>query len=257
MARSPVPFVACALLLVGETTALADSYNPLPDQRIPSPNGQYYVVMRRIGGPVVYGEWGPVEFEIAEIAKGSTPVNSVTSQVEFVDEYNMEKGGQAYRIVPSGVEVRPGDRVLGRGKLRRPRGVVVSSSGLGFVGFDVYGFNHADDRDARKRAKAVLLVSASGKIIHTIGLHDIFSADELDGFDATAGGLDWLNTWIPGWIDEGKKRVVVIGNSSDAHRNRHLVRFIEWESGKGLVGTTLESQEEVSRLRDKSDKAVP
>ena len=201
-----------------------------------------------------YREWWPVEFEIAETAAGSTPAIAAVSKVVELSrrEFNAHDG-QPYRIEPNGgVALRHGDTVLGRGKLDRPPCFVfVSSRGLGFVGLDVYGYNYAYSKEGQREATAATIVSASGKIAHTARLPDLYSAAELMNYDATAGGLRWLNYRDPGWIDEKLGRVVIIGASSESQPNR-LTRFLEWESGTISIGPTLKSQQEVSRLRESS-----
>ena len=144
----------------------ADEWQPWPNQLFPSANGKYYVVVDTTGGAIVEGEWGPVEFEIAKVGMGNAPAKAVTGKVTDLSGREDAEGHTyplgTYRIT-SRVAVREGDHILGRGKLDRPPlCVLVSSSGLGFVGLDVYGYNYAYDEEGWKKATAAILINAGG-----------------------------------------------------------------------------------------------
>ena len=114
--------------------ANADSYRPFRNFRQVDPTGRYYIVVKKNGGPEDPGAGTPVTYEIAERKPGSPPVSPG------------EDSGEDDAIVSNpDVRVRQGDPVLGRGSLvRRPSQIVISSTGLGFVGLGVRGHNDGD-----------------------------------------------------------------------------------------------------------------
>jgi hypothetical protein len=260
VASSPI-FLVCVLFHC--LTAFADSWEPWQDRRVVSSNGQFYVVLKRQGGPKVYGEWGPVEFVIAERKQGSPAVKEANSDITELDiaEYDSEKGGQAYRIKDNAeVSVREGDAILGRGRLKRPPlKIVVSSTGLGFVGFDVYGYNLASSPEGWKHPTALLIVSKTGEVLHRKSLAELFSKDELIGLDEfrTAGGLFWLNHPVPGWVREVRREIVVITTNSEQTGQRHLTRVLDWETGKVAVGPALDSSDAIAKLKQSDDAEKP
>ena len=233
--------------------AQADSWNPWRDQRVVSPSGMYYVVMQRTDGPRVYGEWGPVEYIICQRGAGTPPVKPANSNVvEFgIDEYDKEKGGQLYEIKSNpNVSVRDGDKILGRGTLDRPPlHILISDDGLGFAGLDVYGYNYAYYDAGLKAENAVIMVSSTGKVIHRKRLIDVFTDDQLADFDTSAGGLCWLNNRNPGWINEEKNQLVIVGAASETKPNQYLVRFIDWQTGQITTGPTRNSQDAIKTLK--------
>lgn len=238
-----------ALALVVPPMARADSWNTWQDQRVVSASGKYYVVMTRTGGPKVYGEWGPVEFIICQCGPDAPRVTPAKSKVVElgIEEYELEKGGQRYEIKPNpNVRVRDGDKIIGRGTLKRPPlHILVSDAGLGFTGLDVWGYNYAHYEAGLRSENAVVIVSSAGKVIHRRRLIDLFSDDELADFDTSSGGMWWLSRHIPGWINEEKKQLVLVAASSDAKPDHHLVRFIDWDNGQITSGPTLTSQNAV------------
>ncbi len=225
-----------SVVLLISPVAHADSWNPWANRRTVSPNGEYYVVMKRTGGPRVFGEWGPVEFTICQRGTDTprvTPTKSRIVEVES-DEYAPEQDGQAYEIkADPGVNVRDGDKILGRGTLvRPPLHIVISDAGLGFAGLDVYGYNNAHRDSGRNADHAVIIVARTGKIIHRKRLVDLFSDGELAAFDTSAGGMWWLNDRTPGWIDDAKKQLIVVGATGEAKPDHRLVRLVDWQTGQ-------------------------
>jgi hypothetical protein len=109
-----------SVVLLISPVARADSWNPWGDRRTVSPNGEYYVVMKRTGGPRVFGEWGPVEFTFCQRGTDTPKVTPAESKIVELgsDEYAPEKGGQAYEVeADPGVNVRARSRT-GRSKTR-------------------------------------------------------------------------------------------------------------------------------------------
>ena len=155
--------------------ACADSYRAFRNFRQVEPNGRYYVVVKKNGGPEDPGDGTPVTFEIVERKPGSPPVTPA------------EDGDSDDAFVAhSDVNVRKGDIVLGRGNLNRcPGRILISSTGTGFVGLDVRGYNYGDLRSGN----ALVIVSTSGDLRHRKDLIDLFSREEIDQFIHTAGGI--------------------------------------------------------------------
>lgn len=241
------------IIAICPATAAADSWAPWPDQLIASPTGKYYVVMKRTGGPKVYGEWGPVEFIICKGGTESPPIESVQSKiVELgIDEFDAENGSQLYEIKPNAkVNVRNGDMILGRGTLKPlPLMLLVSDAGLGFAGIDVYGYNYAYADIGLEADNAAIIVSSSGKVIQRTRLIDLFTAYELEHFETSAGGMPWLNYRNPGWINDVTKQLVVVSASSKSKPNHHSVRFIDWQTGEVTKGPAQHTGKDIETLR--------
>ena len=239
---------------IAPTIALAASWAPWCDQLVASPNGKFYVVVKRTDGPKVYGEWGPVEFVICEHAANAQPIKNAKSRVlelgSGFGEYNRDKG-DPYEIKPNPkVGVQGGGKILGRGKLARPPGeILVSNTGLGFAGLDVYGYHIHRPDDGLKADNAVIIVASSGKVIHEKRLIDLFTDDEIECFDTSGAGIHWLSHRPAGWINEGVKQLVIISDTSETKPIPHLVRFIDWQTGKSTKGPTLTSRKDIENLR--------
>jgi hypothetical protein len=101
------------------------------------------------------------------------------------------------------VRVREGDIVLGKTQIdRAPAYLAISSTGLGFVGIDVYGHNYHLPRER----EAVIIVARDGTIRHRLNLSEVFPTV---AFSRTGGGnIFWSRG---GWIDEQQREVVVVG----------------------------------------------
>jgi len=190
--------IAIGSLLIAATTlpiVHADSYRPFRNFRQVDATGRYYIVVKKNGGRKDPGAGTPVTFEIAERKHGSPPVTAA------------EDGGSDDEIASNPeVSVRPGDPLLGKGSLKRCfRNIVISSTGLGFVGLDVRGHNYGDlqSRDA------LVVVSMDGTVRHRKALIDLFSEKEVDQFVHSAGSIFWMGG---GWIDETRKEIVVVGS---------------------------------------------
>ena len=214
--------VLCAAWM--SSPASADTYLPFQDFRAIDPSGRYYLVVKKDGGPANPGSGTPVRFAIAERKAGSPPVAPA------------EDGeGDFFRTVVANPEVtvREGDTVLGRGRLKRcPDEILISSSGLGFVGLDVRGYNYGDLRSGN----ALVIVSNDGTVRHGKDLIDLFTEREVARFVHTAGGVHWCGG---GWIDEARKRVVVLGSGMGSRMQPipRLFRVVSLETGAVREGS--------------------
>ena len=155
-------------------------------------------------------------FEIAERKLGSSLVTTA------------EDGGRDEEIIASPqVKVREGDNLLGRGKLDRcPRHIVISSTGLGFVGLDVRGYNYGDFQSRN----ALAIVSKDGTVRYRKALIDLFSEEEVNRFTRSAGGIFWMGG---GWIDEARKEIIVVSSREfpDMDPIAGLFRVVSLETG--------------------------
>ncbi len=125
------------------------------------------------------------------------------------------------------VKVRDGDILLGKGSLERcPRRILISSTGLGFVGLDVRGYNYGNLRSG----DALVVVSKDGTVRHRKDLIDLFSEAEVARFGRSAGGVWWCGG---GWIDEGRKQIIVVGSGSGREDEQapRLFRIVDMETG--------------------------
>lgn len=201
----------------------ADSYAPFGNFRQIDATGRYYIVVKKNGGPQDPGAGTPVTFQIAERKPGSAPV------VPAEDE-----GRRRTVVANRDVTVREGDLILGSGRLdRSPAQIVISSTGLGFVGLDVRGYNYGDVRSN----DALVVVSGDGRIRHRKAMIDLFSEQELHRFVRTAGSIWWSGG---GWIDENRKEVVVLGSREfpEMEPIPRLFRVVSLETGEVRKGSS-------------------
>lgn len=216
-------FTILVVLLVTTQVALADSWIPFRNFRQVDPTGRYYVIFKELpGGPEDPGRGTPVSFELAERKPGSKPV---------FDAEDFWKGDEV--VGNPDVKVREGDLVHGRGKLERcPREVLISSNGSGFVGLDVRGYNYGHLRSGN----ALVIVAKDGAVRHGLNLIDLFREDDVENFQHTAGGVDWLGA---GWIDDRRGQVIVVstnrGNADE--RIDRLFRIVNLQTGKVRPGS--------------------
>jgi hypothetical protein len=218
--------IAIASLLITATSLPvvdADSYRPFRNFRQVDATGRYYIVVKKNGGPEDPGAGTPVTYEIAERKLGSAPVTAA------------EDGGSDDEIASNPqVRVRPRDQLLGKGSLKRcPSHIVISSTGLGFVGLDVRGYNYGD----RQSRDALVIVSKDGSVRHRKALIDIFSEEEVNRFTHSAGGIFWMGG---GWIDEARKEIVVVSAREfpDMDPIPRLFRVVSLETGIVRQGTS-------------------
>ncbi len=195
--RNAASIIAVAVFCSAPMTLLADTWFPFRNFRQVDPTGRFYVVVRQApGGPEDPGRGTPVTFEIAEMKAGTAPV---TNQGDADEDDDSSVDNPV-------VNVRDGDRVHGRGEFKRcPLKLLVSSTGLGFVGIDIRGYNFADRRDSDR--DALVIVNPSGGVRHRKNLFDLFSDAEITHFQGTAGGVSWSDS---GWIDERRREAVIV-----------------------------------------------
>jgi hypothetical protein len=211
-------------VIAGVAPVRADSYPPFLNFRAVDPTRRYYIVVKRNGGnDDDTGPGTPVTFDIVERKPGSPPVTPASYR----------ERGPSTVASNSNVRVRERDIVLGRGKLARcPRIILISSTGLGFVGLDVRGFNYAD----MESRDALVVVARDGTVRHRKALIELFSKEDVARFRHTAGGVHWCDG---GWIDETRKVVVVLGGfTQEKQRIHRLYRIVDLESGKVREGTS-------------------
>ena len=125
------------------------------------------------------------------------------------------------------VTVRDGDILLGKGSLARcPGRILISSTGLGFVGLDVLGYNYGSLRSG----DALVVVANDGTVRHRKCLIELFSEGEVARFMRSAGGVWWCGG---GWIDEGRRQIIVVGSGSGRRDERipRLFRIVDMETG--------------------------
>lgn len=165
---------AAALVLVASSAvAQADSWHEFPDQRVPSPNGEYYVVYD--GGAWSYHR-----------AKAGSPPVTPARTKPYSDE-------------AVDTSARAGDRTLGSGGGQLPIETRVSNRGLGFVRLDTwYGTG---------RGVVITFVDGHGKVAFKRSMEELFTEDQIEGFFRTVSSISWLDT---AWIDEETEELVVV-----------------------------------------------
>ena len=207
----------------------ADSYAPFVDFRQVEPTGRYYLVVKKLlGNPEDPGRGTAVEFTLAETKPGAPPPPEVEDE---------RYGFRQVKTNPE-VKVREGDRIVGRGEFERvPSRIRISSTGLGFIGLDVRGYNFGDT----KSPNAMVIVAPNGTIRHRKCLKDLFSHSEIASFMVTAGGMFWA---YDGWIDEKRREAVVIGWSrgnddeeDEKKPKRYYIRVVNLDTGNVRLGS--------------------
>jgi hypothetical protein len=218
-----VRFLVLVVLIVTPATMRADSYGQYPNRRLVEPTGRFYLVVKVLpGGPEDPGRGVPVEIEIAERQAHSPPVTMAA------DNLNWESDEL---VVNPDVAVRNGDTLHGRLRLMRaPRKFVISSTGLGFVGLDVYGYNYGPPNPRGERScDAVVIVSNDGTVRHRKDLTDLFGELAMEQFDVTAGGVWWLGG---GWFNERRHELVIVGSEMESKPKSRLFRSVNLDSGE-------------------------
>src|SRR5262245_13949162 len=152
--------LALSILAITPLAVRGDSYFPFCNFREVDATGRYYIVVKKEkGGPRDPGRGTPVSCELGERKSGSPSVEPAEDEFDF----------EAPKPNPA-VKVREGDSVLARGKLKRcPRQILISSTGLGFVGLDVGGYNYG----LRRSGDAVVIVAKDGTARHRKDLIDL------------------------------------------------------------------------------------
>ena len=103
---------------------------------------------------------------------------------------------------------------------------MISSTGLGFVGLDVRGYNYGDFQSRN----ALAIVSKDGTVRYRKALIDLFSEEEVNRFTRSAGGIFWMGG---GWIDEARKEIIVVSSRKfpDMDPIPRLFRVVSLETG--------------------------
>jgi hypothetical protein len=171
--------------------------------------GRFYAVVKPVDPETAVGRFGvPVEIRLAERSSGSGEVKPAWGRGRDFD-------------------VREGDKVLGHLVLEgAPRDVVVSSTGLGFVAFDV-GAWKLDGKDPKKHERvddAMVIVANDGTVKFRIPISEVFSDKEMEQFPHVMCPSDIL--WYgASWIDEGHHELVLVGDGrSYCSRSRRISR---------------------------------
>lgn len=220
-------------------TVKADRWWAFCNFRQVDPAGRFYIVVKKgEGAPEDPGRGTPVAFEFAERKPGSSPVKKSQDEGDFD------------RVTPnSEVKVRVGDIIHGGGEFMRcPHWILISSTGHGFVGIDVRGYNFG----LRHTGDAVVIVGKEGTFRHRKALIDLFSEEEIGRFHRTGGGIDWAGG---GWIEERRREVIVVSKSGGTETMpvSRLFRIVNFETGQVRPGS---SQEIVTALAEHNAGAI-
>lgn len=220
-------FMSAGILIACARLATADSYAPYRDHIQVEPAGRFYVVVNVLpGGPRDPGRGVPVEVSIAERRSGSPPV--VAARATPDDEASPEEND-------SQIKVREGDILHGRVRLERvPAEIIISSTGLGFIGLDVFGYNYAWPDRRHRTNDAVVYVTSDGNVKFRKDTLDLFSDDEMSQFGSTAGGVWWCDG---GWFDERDKQFVIVGSRMKAKPKERFFRVLNLETGELSQGS--------------------
>jgi hypothetical protein len=195
---------------------------------VPDASGTFYVVVKRQGGNMQPSPWGPVELTIAQRAPGALPV--IRAEAKVVE---VAGKGYVYESYPGReIAVRKGDTIRGRARLDvPPGGMLVSTSGLGVVLFDIYGGNHTL---FSRQDPALTTIRIDGKILQRKTLQSLFAAKQISAFHRTSSNTTfWLDL---AWIDEEKHEVVIVANS-EVERANQPITVVGFESGAVRQGS--------------------
>jgi hypothetical protein len=128
------------------------------------------------------------------------------------------------------VVVRKGDAVLGRRAVNNPPGtILISSTGLGVVLLDLYGFNFTV---ASGKNPALTVLSRNGTPRYSKSLHDLFDGETRVNFPRTGSGTFWLDH---AWIDEQRKEIVIVGRK-DGRQGTPPLAVVGFEKGSVRSG---------------------
>jgi hypothetical protein len=192
--------------------------------------GHYYVAESEPTGR----SDGRRAFTLAERRPGSAPVSSME---DFSENFGF------CRSVANQAEffgVRKGDIVHGRVVLpRRPDAVAISSAGLGFAALGVATWTNEGER-IPPDADIVVIVSKGGEILHRKKFDDLFTDEEIKGFErqATIQHQHVLSLWLRGgWIDDAAEKLVIVCNSPETPSGKPMMRLIDLNSGERSSGS--------------------
>lgn len=209
--------LSTGMFLAWPGVSRADSYARFSDYVRVDPTGRFYAVVKAIpGGPADPGRGTPVEILLAERAIGASPAKPA-------------RGNGS-----PDVKVREGDTLHGRVELKRaPSQIVISSTGLGFVGLDVRGYNFAWPGERKRTDNAVVHVTQAGEVNFRKDTLDLFDAGEMNLFRATAGGVWWCGG---GWFDDARKQFVIVSAEMESKPKQRLFRVLDLDSGELAKG---------------------
>ena len=226
--RKLTSLVSTGILAACAASLWADSYAPYPDNVQVESTGRFYVVVKVLpGGPGDPGRGTPVEVSIAERKKDSPPVLAARTAPKAAALPEQDE--------PE-IAVREGGTLHGRVRLGRvPRQIVISSTGLGFVGLDVNGYNFAWPGQRKRTDDAVVYVGPDGTVKFRKDTLDLFDDHEMGQFRAiTAGGVWWCGG---GWFDEKRKQFVIVGNAMQSTPKQRFFRILDLETGELSKGS--------------------
>lgn len=227
MHHSTKMLLACFLLLCVVSSLLADSYGPYSDFRTTDPTGNYYVVIKKLPDwPEDTGYNGRVRYDFAKRAPGSPPVTFEETDFKLVGDFG---DGFTEESNPK-VRVRAGDRLLGQGILPlAPSEVIISSTGLGFVTLDVYGYARGTVEDPN----SLVIVSGDGILQYRKSMRELFSDVELELLGEKVGTVHWS---AGGWIDEQRECVIIVSQrpefAGEDARDQRFLKKVDLSTGE-------------------------
>ena len=214
--------VSAVVVIACIPSIFADSYAPYCENVQIDATGRFYVVVKVLpGGPEDPGRGTPVEISLAKRKDGSAPV--AAARAPYAGEANRDEDKPQ-------IKVREGDTLHGTSRHQRaPSRIVISTTGLGFVGLGVTGYNYAWPGQRQRSNDAVVFVSADGNVKLRKDTLDLFNDGEMSLFLSTAGGVWWCGG---GWFDERNKQFVIVGNSMESRPKQRFFRVLDLETGK-------------------------
>ena len=176
-------FVLAAIMLSFlAAPAMADSWLPFQDQRVVSPTGRTYVVIRaRDRG---------ISWELYRRAEGAAPMTNATGD----DAYGLRKG------TGGPIDADPADSLVGKGEVGQlPLRVRVLDEPAAFVLFEKYGSVGGGD--------SLIYVDGKRGVVFRRKLDQLFDADTRAEFRETVSSL-WWHQGIA--VDEEMKNILVV-----------------------------------------------
>jgi len=236
---SQMRWALLALIWSAGTLAATDSFGPFADFRQVDRKGEFYIVVKRDATDSKGGTSIPVTFEFARRGADRSPVTSVRAS----------GAANLQTLLPDQeVVVRPGDVVLGRGKLDVvvPR-ILLSSQGLGFVVIDIV----PQRPNGSATVPALTTVSEDGKTRRTKNLADLFGECDIGSFFGTGLGIWWCAS---AWIDDESSELVVVASKypSIVEPVIRPFRTINLKSGQVKDGTAETVLRALSSTHDES-----
>lgn len=167
---------------------LPDQWAPFSNQRVVSPSGRRYVVVRKKLTSKAIG----IEFELCERRAGAPPINPAkTSSLKYP------------RVKPVDISRDPKDRLLAKGFIgQMPLEVRVLDKPGGFILFEQYG--------RVGYGKAVTYVDGQGEIRFSHSVEDIYG--HYPNVLPTVSSIWWHSGF---WIDEGRESVTVASRNDE------------------------------------------